>query len=105
MATDNYLKGRPTSSLNSKPTSLSVIESEYNGKFTHGLSIDNIKSKVSTTGESGIVFGNRGQGQVGHVFNVINQNGKINFIDGQTGKGASLSGYKDFSFISTNGKQ
>lgn len=110
IATDNYLKGRPTSALNSeltsKPTSLSVIESEYNGKFVHGLSIEKIKGMVSSSGETGIVFGNRGPGKVGHVFNVINQNGKINFVDGQTGKGAALSGqgYKDFSFIPTNNK-
>ncbi|GGH00626.1 hypothetical protein GCM10007422_14010 [Pedobacter zeae] len=77
MATDNYLKGRPTSALNSeltsKPTSLSVIETEYNGKFVHGLSIEKIKGMVSSNGETGIVFGNRGPGKVGHVFNVINQ--------------------------------
>ncbi|WP_462264569.1 RHS repeat-associated core domain-containing protein [Mucilaginibacter sp.] len=101
LATDNYLKGRPTSALNSQPTQLSVIEQEYNAKFTHGLSIEQVKGMVGQKGQMGIVFGNRGIGRVGHVFNVINQNGQINFIDGQTGQGANLSGYKNFSFIPT----
>ncbi|WP_332102815.1 toxin glutamine deamidase domain-containing protein [Mycobacterium shinjukuense] len=34
--------------------------------------------------------------QVGHVFNVVNQNGVIRFLDGQPGRVASFGGYKSF---------
>jgi hypothetical protein len=54
------------------------------------------------TRQKGIVFGNRGK--VGHVFNVVNQNGIIHFIDGQSGGEAILTGYLNFLFISTTGK-
>ena len=102
IATDALLKGNPASALNSSPTSLSVLEKEFGNNFTHGLSLDDVSNMVSDPGQMGIVFGNRGSGEVGHVFNVVNQDGAIRFLDGQTGKPADLNdGYIDFSFIST----
>ncbi|MGC6100551.1 toxin glutamine deamidase domain-containing protein [Enterobacter quasiroggenkampii] len=44
----------------------------------------------------GIVFGSYGPGQPGHVFNVVNQNGTVRFLDGQTGKSTDLSQFKSF---------
>ncbi|MFD2920404.1 LamG-like jellyroll fold domain-containing protein [Terrimonas rubra] len=101
IATDLYLKGTNSSALNSEPKSLTILEKEYGQKFTLGLTIDQVKSKVNKPGQMGIVFGNRGTGQVGHVFNVVNQKGKINFVDGQTGKAADLSKYQNFGFLPT----
>ncbi|WP_418910521.1 toxin glutamine deamidase domain-containing protein [Achromobacter xylosoxidans] len=45
-------------------------------------------------GARGIVFGSYGLGQPGHVLNVVNQNGVVRFLDGQTGKPASLGDFK-----------
>lgn len=53
------------------------------------------------SGARGIVFGSRG-GDVGHVFNVVNQNGKIRFLDGQSGGKASLEGYDSFRLLRKN---
>ena len=50
----------------------------------------------------GVVFGSRGPGEVGHFFNVINQDGTIRFLDGQTGGVADLGGYKGYSLLRTN---
>ncbi len=40
------------------------------------------------------MYGSYGPGQTGHVFNVVNQNGVIRFLDGQTGKAANLNVFK-----------
>ena len=103
ISTDATLAGRYASALETAgPTALSVLEREFGGSFTHGLSLNRIQGLVSEAGHRGIVFGNRGAGEVGHVFNVVNQKGVIRFLDGQSGKAAELGGYKNFSFLPTN---
>lgn len=102
IATDNLLKGTPSSALNSGATQLGVLESFYGTKFRHGLNIEGVNKLIPSSGKRGIVFGNRGNGKVGHVFNVVNQEGTIKFLDGQMGKATDLSGYKDFLFLPTN---
>ena len=52
-------------------------------------------------GARGIVFGQRAGGKVGHVFNVINQQGVVRFVDGQTGKEAVVEGYTGFQLLRT----
>ena len=37
----------------------------------------------------------------GHVFNGVNQNGVVRFLDGQIGKAAALAGFKKFFFMPT----
>jgi len=54
-------------------------------------------------GSRGIVFGSRGPGAIGHVFNAANQDGAINFIDFQVGGEASFSGYQELLFLLTQG--
>ncbi len=102
IATDATLARNPASALDSRPKPLSSLESEFAGTFKHNLTSSDIVRMVNTHGQRGIVFGNRGPGQVGHVFNVVNQNGTVRFLDGQTGKAADLNGYKKFSLIRTN---
>ena len=53
------------------------------------------------SGKRAIIYGKRANGS-GHVFNAVNQNGKINFIDGQTGGAASLEGFESFKILRTN---
>lgn len=67
------------------------------------MSKSNIETGMLKAGDSarGIVF----EGQVGHVFNVVNQKGVIRFLDGQTVKVVDFSssqGYKGFHVLRTN---
>ncbi|WP_122321431.1 toxin glutamine deamidase domain-containing protein [Pseudomonas cichorii] len=50
----------------------------------------------------GIVFGSYGPGQPGHVFNVVNQNGTVHYLDGQAGKSANMSNFKTLLLLITN---
>jgi hypothetical protein len=52
-------------------------------------------------GARGIVHGMR-NGHPGHVFNVVNRNGQIAFLDGQTGGYAYLENFSGFQFLRTN---
>jgi uncharacterized protein YukE len=62
-------------------------------------SYDDIATQLHNAGDGarGIIHGMRvgpgGVPQAGHVFNVVNRNGRIFFIDGQTGKLAHLENY------------
>jgi hypothetical protein len=104
VATDSTLAGRPASALGGGPFRISVLEKTFGGKFGPAGPIDNIAANMSAAGPGsrGIVFGSRAQGQVGHVFNVVNQNGVIRFLDGQTGGAASLKGFADFRLLRTH---
>jgi RHS repeat-associated protein len=101
MATDYYLKGVNVQATDFKKTlNVRFLEEQYGTTFNRNLNIDQVKSMVSKPGDIGIVFGTR-EGQPGHVFNVINDKGTIKFLDGQTGKPAVLTGYKNFWFLPT----
>lgn len=54
------------------------------------------------SGARGIIYGSYGLDQPGHVFNVVNQNGIIRFLDGQSGKVADLSKFDSFRILRTN---
>lgn len=62
-----------------------------------------VTTMMNNWGQSarGIVFGTRAGGDLGHFFNVVNQNGAIRFLDGQVGGSASLSGYEAFYLLRT----
>jgi RHS repeat-associated protein len=95
IATDATLAGRPASALSGGYESLNVLENEFRGNFQSvrgSVDISNILSQ-SGNGARGIVAGNWMNGVGGHVFNVINDNGIIEFVDGQTGIGGSLHFY------------
>ncbi|MQA06330.1 MAG: hypothetical protein GEV07_27640 [Streptosporangiales bacterium] len=51
-------------------------------------------------GARGIVLGTR-DGMPGHAFNVVNKNGEIYFIDGQTGQLAYLEDFASMKFLPT----
>ncbi|WP_075508691.1 toxin glutamine deamidase domain-containing protein [Gilliamella sp. App2-1] len=107
IATDATLGGNPASALpiNSKNgVPISVLEKQFGTKFQNASRPNNIIEQMSNAGSGarGIVFGSYGPGQPGHVFNVVNQNGKIRFLDGQTGKAADMSKFKSFKFLRTN---
>lgn len=81
-----------------------VLEKTFGGRFGASGSISSVSEAMSAAGPGsrGIVFGSRGSGEVGHVFNVVNQNGVVRFLDGQTGRAASLEGYQSFQLLRTN---
>jgi hypothetical protein len=69
---------------------------------------DDIATELESAGHGarGIVHGMRvdakGQPKPGHVFNAVNRNGVVHFIDGQTGKYAYMENYAGFEFMRTN---
>ena len=87
----------------SGPLPLAVLEKQYGTTFGSPTSSSVIVADMQSAGSGaqGIMFGLRGPGQVGHVFNVVNQNGVIRFLDGQTGKPAVLDGYVNFRLLKT----
>lgn len=48
-----------------------------------------------------IVFGTRGPTEAGHLFNVVNQNCVIRFLDGKTGTQVTFDGYNSFHLLKT----
>lgn len=107
VATATTLAGNPASALPVKHKngiSLAVLESQYGTKFKYISSSESITQQMNSAGSGsrGIVFGSYGPGQPGHVFNVVNQNGTVRFLDGQTGKPADLSQFKSFQLLRTN---
>ncbi|WIE49882.1 DUF637 domain-containing protein [Pseudomonas sp. GM17] len=107
IATDATLAGNPASALPIKSTdgvSITVLEKQFGTRFVSVSSADNISQKMIDIGSGarGVVYGSYGPGQPGHVFNVVNQNGTIRFLDGQTGKAADLSKFTSFKFLRTN---
>jgi RHS repeat-associated protein len=106
IATDATLAGRPASALNGGVTNIGVLQKTFNSKFvpmTQGQITETLAS--SGSGTRGIIFGNRGATTPGHVFNGVNQNGTVRFLDGQTGAPANwspASSYRNFYFMRTN---
>jgi len=87
IATDATLAGRPASALFGKPVGLEVLEKEFGGKFQPVRGPGDVRKILSESGNGarGIVAGESLTDNPGHVFNVVNDNGKIRFIDGQKG--------------------
>ena len=103
IATDATLAGNPASALNSGVTLVSDVEKHFGRKFGSLTSQTRIADRIGNAGNGarGVVFGSRGS-DTGHFFNVVNQNGTVRFLDGQTGKAADLSGFQGFSLLRTN---
>ena len=89
VATDALLAGRPASALTGGPVRISVLEKLFNGTFQKLGSREAVEAVVHAGGNGtrGIVYMGE-PGKLGHVFNVVNQDGVVRFLDGQTGKAA-----------------
>jgi hypothetical protein len=105
IVTDKYLKGRGVKEIarNIGPQDVRNLEREFGGKFQLVPDKAGIETilKESGHGSTGIVFGSRGAGQVGHVFNGVNQHGVVRFLDGQIGREASFKGFVQLFFLKT----
>ena len=101
------LAGSPASALPGVPTSPSVLEDTFGGTFqpvSGQMQIGSILSE-SGNGSRGIVYGESAAfNQPGHVFNVINNNGSIQFIDFQAGGSGlnNFNSYQNFQFLLTH---
>ncbi|WP_123774109.1 thrombospondin type 3 repeat-containing protein [[Flexibacter] sp. ATCC 35103] len=87
----------PLGEYTSGPVSISVLEKHYGTKF---VNTNVSKLEELAIGKRGIIYGEGKYG--GHVFNVVNQKGAIKYLDGQTGKAANISDYKNLKFLPTN---
>ncbi|APA97232.1 hypothetical protein NS506_03179 [Nocardia seriolae] len=86
-----------------------VLNSVGNGNSFHQVSgYKEIEQQLldAGPGSRGIVHGawldENGLYDSGHVFDVINRDGKIFYVDGQTGTWANLQDYSGFEFLRTN---
>lgn len=102
VATDATLDERPASALPGDYSRISILEQIFGAKFGAPCDIDLVTQVLSAVGAGSrvIVFGAR-NGRIGHVFNAVNQDGVIRFLDGQTGKVATLIDYDEFRFLRT----
>jgi hypothetical protein len=84
---------------------ISAVEKAYGRKWSKDVGIGEVETSLAAEGPGAkaIVFGNRGPGKVGHVFNaVVNNKGAVKFLDTQIGKPATTTGFKSFKFLRTN---
>ncbi len=100
VAMDATLAGNPASALPGGAQPISVLGTDW-VPVSGQTQVENILLK-SGNGSRGIVFGSGPD--VGHVWNAVNQGGKINFIDAQTGGSgnSNFQNFSDFLFLPTN---
>ena len=98
IAGDATLAGNAASALPGSESYISVLENTYGGSFqpiSGQMQIGSILSQ-SGNGSRGVVFGESLiSGEPGHVFNALNNNGSIQFIDFQSG-GSGLNNFNNF---------
>jgi hypothetical protein len=106
LATDATLAGRPASALPGGSVSIGVLEDHFGRQFESMSSRATIEATMRRLGPDarGIVFGSRGAHRPGHVFNVVNQDGTVLFIDGQRAAPATFDGegYTGFYLLRTD---
>jgi len=83
-----------------KGTNISVLEIFFKRKFSQNVTIDIIKETLAP-GQRGIIFAYKKNSTLGHFFNVLNEDGVVKFLDGQTGKSANLI-YDVYKLLPTN---
>ncbi|MBX3255765.1 MAG: hypothetical protein KF862_16645 [Chitinophagaceae bacterium] len=91
IAGDASLKGYPASALNHGvllvKDFLSWFDAKTMEKHVSPNSIIKLMDKLED-GATGVIFGHRGNGKIGHFFNVVKQDGKVQFVDFQQEIGA-----------------
>jgi len=103
LAVDRTMHGAPASALPNLPRgSLGSLAKQFPGRSFRPKSFSWIVKDMKGAGDGarGIIFGGDKHG--GHVFNVINRNGDIIFIDGQSGHAAHAYNWKNYQFMRTD---
>ncbi|MFJ6791973.1 toxin glutamine deamidase domain-containing protein [Streptomyces angustmyceticus] len=100
LAVDRTLDGAPTSALPDLGRGPFEPLEKYYGKRFRNRSLSNIVKDIKGAGDGsrGIVYGANKDG--GHVFNVVNRDGDVVFLDGQTGH-ANPTPYLNYKFLRT----
>ena len=87
IAGDATLAGHQASAIDHGPVTLRELQEFYNSTFNNvggeARIIDHFNDLGS--GSRGIVYGHVGDDDIGHYFNVVNDNGTVRFIDFQNG--------------------
>jgi len=103
IATDATLAGRSASAMPGSATPITELETTFGGKFAPATQSEITDALIGAgSGSRGIVFGDLGRGRAGHVWNAVNQNGIVRYLDGQSGGKAVMEGYKGLRFLWTN---
>ncbi|MDX2542049.1 toxin glutamine deamidase domain-containing protein, partial [Streptomyces sp. WI04-05B] len=81
--------------------SVGPIEAIYGRRFK-GTTLSGIVNEIKSAGNGarGIVVG--AKGKFAHAFNVVNVDGDVVFLDGQTGHANHLSTWRNFSLLRTD---
>lgn len=105
VALDRKMAGAPTSAINTGPLLMKEVAETYGQKgFASYPSAESIGAFIERAGPGarGIVYGHQTGEELGHFFNVVNQNGKAVFLDGSVGSVANTSVYSTFAMVRTN---
>ncbi|MFD5736647.1 toxin glutamine deamidase domain-containing protein [Streptomyces sioyaensis] len=103
LAVDRTMQGAPASALPKLSRgSLGSLAKQFPGRNFRPRSFSWIVRDIKDAGDGarGIIFGGDKHG--GHVFNVINRDGDIIFIDGQSGHAAHAYNWKNYQFMRTD---
>jgi filamentous hemagglutinin len=101
ISTDATLRSNAASALPSGPTRITVLEQQFGSKFAPATTTSIENSLLAQgNGATGVVYGFPPAGSdVAHVFNVVNQNGVIRYLDGQTVTIANPAAYPKLLFM------
>lgn len=84
---------------------ISVVSDTLGGTWKSVSGINAIEGELSQVGDSarGVVYGGpAASNDVGHVWNIINRGGSIQYVDGQTGTLSNFSRYSYCQLLRTN---
>ncbi|MEE6264923.1 toxin glutamine deamidase domain-containing protein [Streptomyces diastatochromogenes] len=101
ISVEKTLDGTPASALPKiEAGNLKAVEKYFPGKRFTDRSLSNIVKDIKGAGDGarGIVYGD--DPVMGHVFNVINRDGDVVFLDAQSGH-AAPTGYRSYKFMRT----
>jgi RHS repeat-associated protein len=105
IATDATLAGNPASALSGGITNKVEVAAHFGSKFGGMTSLTRVEAQMvkAGNGSRGVIFAAR-EGRPGHFFNVVNQNGMVRFLDGQTGSAFSSQGqnFIGYQLLKTN---
>ena len=103
---DDLLAGRGLRAATDSPMiTLNQMERLVGGEFSAQMgSLSEIEAAMVEAGPGarGIVFAHQGDIANGHYFNAVNQNGVVRLLDGQSGTGANVGLFKEFSLMRTH---
>ena len=94
LATGNYASALPRE----KPLPFNELNEFFNTRMSYWTTREQIEQTLLRSGEGarGIVYGSDAYGINGHVWNAVVQNGRVHYIDGQTGFGGAAN-FEHFS--------